>query len=48
MCYLPDKELKDAPADMSAEEACAWLRGYEAGYDEAIDHIAERDAGESA
>ena len=40
-----EKETKDAPPEMNAGEACAWLRGYEEGFDQAMAYIAERDAG---
>lgn len=45
MCYIPDKVMGDAPAGMTAKEAGAWLQGYEAGFEEAMNIIAERDAG---
>lgn len=45
MCYIPDKAMEDAPAGMNAEEACAWLQGYEEGFSKAMDIIAKRDAG---
>ncbi len=45
MCYIPDKTMEDALPDLNAEEALSWLHGYESGFGEAMDIIAERDAG---